>query len=143
MNLFRRGRVAHSHHVIAEQANANCSAIVGNFVDGAARVIFCSYGKALQISSKLPPVEMPLKNLGKSHWAVRAVGIGHAIERESCPVEIPLWINARCIDEVLVIGIVLHGMFIEVGRGAQGAKVEVNNTVRLRKKTRDLGRRYL
>jgi hypothetical protein len=63
------------------------------------------------------------------------------MESKGCLIEIAFKYDSGGVDELLVIGIMCHGMLIKSSQRAQRPQIEIDNTVRFRKKPGDLRRR--
>jgi hypothetical protein len=95
-----------------------------------------------------PCVERLAGDLAHQHHrignrAVGPVGVRHAVQSDRSLIQVALPVDARGVDELLVIGRILGRLQIFVEEGARRLEVDVDNAVRLWQQARGLGRGYV
>ena len=77
---------------------------------------------------------------GVGDRTVGAVGVGHAMEGDGHLVQVALPVDARGVNELLVLGDAAGGLDVLVEEGADGLEIDVKDAVGLRQQARGLGR---
>ena len=138
MDLLGGGHVGGGDGVVGELCDAELAAIDGDGVDDVAGVGLLGGGDGFEVGGETDAVEVADEDLGVGDGAVGAEGCGHVVEGEGDGVEVALGDDAGGVDEVLEGGAALDGGLVEVGGGADGFELDVDDGVGLGEETRGL-----
>lgn len=132
VDLLGGRHVGGGEDVVAELCNAQATPrrfADGDGIDGAASVGLFAGGDGVEVLGEADAVEAADEDLGVGDRAVGTVGIGHAVEGEGDGVQVALGDDAGGVDELLEVRAALDRGLVEVGDGADGLEIDVDDGV--------------